>query len=62
MIDLVETWLPTATVRPDASLLPGEIRMVASSTTIDGTFADALRRLRAAFDADPTDELREASR
>ena len=62
MIDLVETWLPAATVRPDASLLPGEIRMVASSTTIDGSFADALRRVRAAFDADPTDELREASR
>ena len=64
MIDLVETWLPSATVRPDASLLPGEIRMVSSSTTVDGTFADALRRLRAAFDAnsDVADQVREVLR
>jgi flagellar biosynthesis/type III secretory pathway protein FliH len=56
MVDLVESWLPSATVRPDESLLPGEVRLVSSSTTIDGTFADALRRLRAAFDADPMAE------
>jgi flagellar biosynthesis/type III secretory pathway protein FliH len=65
VIDLVETWLPSATVRPDASLLPGEIRMVSSSTTIDGTFADALRRLHAAFDTDrdvAADEGRETFR
>ena len=54
MIDLVESWIPAATVRPDPSLMPGEVRVVSSSTTIDGTFADALRRLRAAFEADPT--------
>lgn len=65
MIDLVETWLPSATVRSDATLQPGEVRMVSSSTTIDGTFADALRRLHAAFDSDPgsaTDEFHGAHR
>jgi flagellar biosynthesis/type III secretory pathway protein FliH len=53
MTELVASWLPSATVRPDASLQPGEVRMLSASTTIDGTFADALRRLHAAFDSDP---------
>ena len=53
MTELIETWIPSATVRPDSAMRPGEVRVLSSSTTIDGTFADALRRLRAAFDADP---------
>jgi flagellar biosynthesis/type III secretory pathway protein FliH len=65
MTDLVGTWLPSATVRPDASLRPGEVRMLSASTTIDGTFADAQRRLHAAFDSDPAfdaDAMRGAGR
>ncbi|MEO8694899.1 MAG: FliH/SctL family protein [Acidimicrobiales bacterium] len=53
MTELVESWLPSATVRSDASMQPGEVRILSASTTIDGTFADALRRLHAAFAADP---------
>ena len=56
MTEAVATWVPGATIRADATLLPGEIRIVTSATTIDGTFDDALRRLRAAFAADPTGE------
>jgi flagellar biosynthesis/type III secretory pathway protein FliH len=50
--ELVATWLPAAIVRPDPSLLPGEVLVTASATTIDGTFDDALQRLRAAFGSD----------
>jgi flagellar biosynthesis/type III secretory pathway protein FliH len=56
MVELVEKWLPAATIRADATMRPGEVRVSSSSTTIDGTFADALQRLRAAFDADASGE------
>jgi flagellar biosynthesis/type III secretory pathway protein FliH len=57
MTETVAAWVPGATIRSDATLQPGEVRIVTSSTTIDGTFDDALRRLRAAFAVDPTGEV-----
>lgn len=56
MVEIVEHWLPAATVRADATMQPGEVRVTSSSLTIDGTFGDALRRLHTAFDADATGE------
>jgi flagellar biosynthesis/type III secretory pathway protein FliH len=52
--ELVAEWLPAATVRADATLHPGEIVVSAASSTIDGTFGDALERVRAAFTGEPT--------
>lgn len=56
MAELVATWIPTATVRPDPTMQPGEVIVTSAATTIDGTFGDALRRLRAAFGNDPIAE------
>ena len=56
MSELVATWIPNATVRPDPAMQPGEVIVTSAATTIDGTFADALRRLRTAFAADPISE------
>lgn len=57
MTELVAQWLPDATVRPDPAMQPGEVIVTSTTTTIDGTFDDARRRLRAAFDGGPIAEV-----
>jgi flagellar biosynthesis/type III secretory pathway protein FliH len=52
LVDIAKAAVPDAQVVGDASLAPGDLRLVAPDSQIDGTLDDALTRLRVFLGAD----------